>query len=66
MAKSPDQSLGTRLPAPRRTAGLMQARLAEIAGTSQAIIQKIENGRNLRPRIDEDLARALNLPIRMA
>jgi transcriptional regulator with XRE-family HTH domain len=55
--------IGTRLREARLAAGLTQSGLAEISGTTQAAVQKIENGKSLRPRIDEDLARALNLPI---
>jgi transcriptional regulator with XRE-family HTH domain len=60
MAKSPNQSLGTGRPTSRWPDAI---ELAEIAGTTQAVTQKIENGRSLRPRTDEDFARALNVPI---
>ena len=35
----------------------------EIAGTTQAAVQKIDNCESLRPRIDEDLARILEAPV---
>ena len=55
-------TLGARLREARALRGLTQAQLASLAGTSQAVIQKIENGRSLRPRILEAVAAALDVP----
>ena len=38
-----------------------QKELAERAGTNQAVIQKIENGKSLRPRNLDDIAMALDV-----
>ena len=47
-------TLGERLRYRRRQMGWTQEQLAVQAGTNQAVIQKIENGKSLRPRkIDE-------------
>jgi len=54
-------SLAGRLRKRRREFGWTQVQLAEEVGTSQAVIQKIENGKSLRPRILEDLAKALDV-----
>ena len=54
-------SLGMRLRQRRRQLGWTQAYLAEQVGTSQAVIQKIENGKSLRPRILEPIALALSV-----
>ncbi len=43
----------------RKQLGWTQMYLAERVGTSQAVIQKIENGKSLRPRILEQIANAL-------
>ncbi len=51
--------LGKRLRQQRKELGLTQTELASRVGTSQAVIQKIENGKSLRPRILGDLAKAL-------
>ena len=45
----------------RRDLGWTQTQLADKVGTSQAVIQKIENGKSLRPRILESLAAALDV-----
>jgi ribosome-binding protein aMBF1 (putative translation factor) len=42
-------TLAARLRSKRRQLGWTQERLAEAAGTTQAVIQKIENGKSLRP-----------------
>ena len=52
-------SLGGRLRQRRKQLGWTQMYLAERVGTSQAVIQKIENGKSLRPRILEQIANAL-------
>jgi transcriptional regulator with XRE-family HTH domain len=52
-------TLGGRLRRRRLELGWTQVRLAEAVGTSQAVVQKIENGKSLRPRILEELAGAL-------
>jgi transcriptional regulator with XRE-family HTH domain len=54
-------TLGGRLRRRRLELGWTQVRLAEAVGTSQAVVQKIENGKSLRPRILEELARALGV-----
>ncbi len=54
-------TLAGRLRKRRREFGWTQVQLAEEVGTSQAVIQKIENGKSLRPRILEELARALDV-----
>ena len=54
-------SLGGRLRVRRRELGWTQMYLAEQVGTSQAVIQKIENGKSLRPRILEQIAGALGV-----
>ena len=53
--------LGPRLRKRRKELGLTQTELAERVGTSQAVIQKIENGKSLRPRILEEIATALDV-----
>jgi transcriptional regulator with XRE-family HTH domain len=40
---------------------LTQDGLAKEAGTNQAVIQKIENGKSLRPRLIMEIAEALNV-----
>jgi len=54
-------SLGARLRKRRKEMGWTQTELAERVGTSQAVVQKIENGKSLRPRILEQLAKALDV-----
>ena len=56
-----EPTLGPRLRKRRREMGLTQTELAERVGTSQAVIQKIENGKSLRPRILEEIAAALDV-----
>ena len=53
--------LGARLRKRRKDLGWTQTELAERVGTSQAVVQKIENGKSLRPRILEQLADALDV-----
>lgn len=60
--KAPDPStLGGRLRMRRKELGWTQTELATAVGTSQAVIQKIENGKSLRPRILEEIAVALGV-----
>ena len=54
-------TLGARLRRRRKQLGWTQTELGEKVGTSQAVIQKIENGKSLRPRILEDLAFAMQV-----
>jgi len=54
-------TLGGRLRKRRKELGWTQVYLAERVGTSQAVIQKIENGKSLRPRILEEIANALGV-----
>ena len=54
-------TLGGRLRRRRKDLGWTQMYLAERVGTSQAVIQKIENGKSLRPRILEEIAEALGV-----
>ncbi len=53
------EALGGRLRRRRKELGWTQMFLAEQVGTSQAVIQKIENGKSLRPRILEQIADSL-------
>ncbi len=55
------QTLGARLCYKRRQKGWTQKELAERAGTNQAVIQKIENGKSLRPRNLDEIAFALDV-----
>lgn len=64
--RRPELDMGTlagRLRAARLESGRTQTRLAEEVGTSQAVVQKIENGQSLRPRILAELAKVLNVPV---
>lgn len=54
-------SLGARLRRARKERGWTQEQLAARAGTSQAVIQKIENGKSLRPRKIDVIARVLEV-----
>ena len=54
-------TLAGRLRSRRKEFGWTQVQLAETVGTSQAVIQKIENGKSRRPRILESLAAALEV-----
>jgi len=53
--------ISTRLRETRKTRKLTQQALADLSGTNQAVIQKIENGKSKSPRIVEDLAMALEV-----
>ena len=59
--KNHESGLGDRMRKRRKEVGWTQTELAEKVGTSQAVIQKIENGKSLRPRILEQLAQALDV-----
>ncbi len=54
-------SLGARLRRKRREKGWTQEQLAIKAGTNQAVIQKIENGKSLRPRKINEIAQVLDV-----
>ena len=54
-------TIGTRLREARKAKGITQAELGKLAGTNQAVIQKIENGWTLRPRMVDGLALALDV-----
>lgn len=54
-------SLAGRLRMARKVKGWSQQDLADRAGTTQAVIQKIENGKSLRPRNVEAIADALGV-----
>jgi transcriptional regulator with XRE-family HTH domain len=55
------ETLGKRLRSVRKERGWTQEQLAVQAGTSQAVIQKIENGKSLRPRKIDIIARVLEV-----
>ncbi len=55
-------TLATRLRKARLARKLTQEKLAELAGTSQAVITKIENGRSELPRQLVHIAKALRVP----
>ncbi len=60
--KKDDMStLGSRLRMKRREKGLTQEQLAAKADTSQAVIQKIENGKSLRPRKINIIAKVIGV-----
>ena len=52
---------GQRLRAQRNAKGMTQEQLAKKADTTQAVIQKIENGKSLRPRKIDKIASALDV-----
>lgn len=54
-------TLADRLRHMRLQLGMTQAELAARVHSSQAVIQKIENGKSLRPRIIEDVAQTLGV-----
>ncbi|KRT53759.1 helix-turn-helix domain-containing protein [endosymbiont of Ridgeia piscesae] len=54
-------TLGSRLRRKRRERGWTQEELALRAGTNQAVIQKIENGKSLRPRKIDQIAAVLDV-----
>ena len=55
------EHIGIRLRSARRDKGLTQDRLAKEAGTNQAVIQKIENGKSFRPRLIMEIAESLEV-----
>jgi transcriptional regulator with XRE-family HTH domain len=55
------RTLGERLRYCRRQMGWTQEQLAVQAGTNQAVIQKIENGKSLRPRKIDQIAAVLEV-----
>lgn len=57
----PRESLAGRMRRARKQKGWSQEFLAQNADTSQAVIQKIENGKSLRPRNIERIAEALDV-----
>ena len=54
-------SIGIRLREALLSKGLTQVELGKLAGTSQAVIEKIENGRIWHPRVVVELAVALDV-----
>ncbi len=52
-------NLGGRLRAKRKENAFTQEQLAAKTGTSQAVIQKIENGKSMRPRRIDVIAKVL-------
>ncbi|MEJ1377949.1 MAG: helix-turn-helix transcriptional regulator [Candidatus Sedimenticola sp. (ex Thyasira tokunagai)] len=59
--RAAEAEIGTRLRQLRREVGLTQQQLADLSGTNQAVVQKIENGKSQRPRILPELAYALKV-----
>ncbi len=60
-AISGPEHIGIRLRTSRREHGFTQDQLAREAGTNQAVIQKIENGRSMRPRHIMRIAEVLEI-----
>ncbi len=60
-AISGPEHIGIRLRTSRREHGFTQDQLAREAGTNQAVIQKIENGRSMRPRQIMRIAEVLEI-----
>jgi transcriptional regulator with XRE-family HTH domain len=54
-------NLGQRMRYVRQQKGWTQEQLAAKAGTNQAVIQKIENGKSLRPRKIDEIASVLEV-----
>ena len=54
-------NLGQRMRFMRLQKRWTQEQLAEKAGTNQAVIQKIENGKSLRPRKIDEIAEVLEV-----
>ena len=55
------EHVGHRLRVARREKKLTQDQLAARAGTNRAALQKIENGKSIRPRVIMELAEALKV-----
>ena len=53
--------IGTQLREARTAKGITQEQLGELAGTNQAVIQKIENGKAIHTRIVDRLSLALQV-----
>ena len=49
--KQAKEGIGIRLREARLDRGITQERLGELAGTNQSVIQKIENGKTMHPRM---------------
>ncbi len=56
-----EAGVADRLRELRTAKGLTQTQLAELAGTNQAALQKIENGKSRRPRCIASLAVVLGV-----
>ena len=56
-----ESKIGQRLRQTRLERSLTQMELAALAGTNQAVLQKIENGHSKRPRILVELAIVLEV-----
>ena len=54
-------TIGTRLREARLAKGITQEKLATLAGTNQAVVQKIENGKAIHTRIVDRLSLALQV-----
>lgn len=54
-------TIAERLKYARSRKGFTQEELAKMTNTSQDVIQKIENGKSLRPRNIEKIAKALDV-----
>lgn len=59
--KSAEARIAKRLRETRTAKGMTQTQLAELAGTNQTVVQKIENGASVRPRCLAGLAYALEV-----
>lgn len=56
-----ENTLGARVRTIRKEKQLTQAKLSDLTGVCQAVIQKIENGRSLHPRCIAPLSNALGV-----
>lgn len=54
-------TIGVRLREARNAKGITQAQLGKLAGTNQAVITKIEQGKSCYPRVIDGLALALQV-----
>ena len=61
--QSQTKTLAERVRKKRLEKGWTQGQLAALVGTSQSVIQKIENGRSLRPRKLDEIATVLNVSL---
>ena len=55
-------SIASRLKTARKAAGLTQKQLAQATGLTQGAIEKVENGKNRRPRKLKKIADVLGVP----